>query len=131
MRPLKKEIDAVAALLKQGADTPEQLAADVITTLDRARAERTTYSLVLRFGSPGNVFFQSFGPYSTINQAEKAFEKHPAAHMATGRAVVPCVNDIGLDELIARVDTPAVPKGDWGRVKADAAAFRRGEKPRP
>ncbi|HET6917260.1 MAG TPA: hypothetical protein VFH56_14295 [Acidimicrobiales bacterium] len=130
MKPLKAEITAIAKLLTEGAETPEALASAVIEELDKVRAQRVTYAAILRFGSKGNCFFTGFAPYSTTNQAKKAIEKHPAAGMATAYAVVPVVNDIGLDELIARVDAPPKARGDFVAVAADAAAFARGERPK-
>lgn len=126
LTPLKKEVDAISALLVEGDETPEALAKRVIKALDEARSTRVTYSLVLRFGGNGSVFFQSFGPYATPKQAQKAYEKHPAAGMATAMAVVPCVNDQGLGELIAKVDAPVQSRGDFREVKLDAEARRNG-----
>ena len=128
MTPLKKEIEAIASLLKQGADTPEDLAKQVIEAVDEVRAERVTYFLVLRYGSKGNAFFQGYGPFSTVNQAEKAYAKHPAAGMATGRVVVPTANAQGFEELLARVDAPAESRGNWSEVEKDKAAFKNGWK---
>lgn len=126
MNPLLKEIKAVASLLKEGADTPEDLAKRVIEAVDEVRAERVTYFLVLRYGSKMNHFFQGYGPFSTQNQALKALEKHPAAEMATGMAVVPTANAQGFEELLARVDAPAESRGNWSEVEKDKAAFKNG-----
>ena len=126
MKPLKKEVDAVAALLVAGDETPEKLATRVIEALDQARTERVTYFSVFRFGDNGNVFFQGVGPFSTRNQAVKAVEKHPAAGMARGYAVVPTLTDEGLDALIASVDETPKARSDWAEVEQDAAAKRNG-----
>lgn len=130
MTALKKEVDAVAALLQEGADTPADLAKLVIKRLDEVRAERVTHFLVMKFGSKQSCFYTGFGPFSTANQAVKTFEKHPAAGMATGYAVVPTVNHLGFEELLARVDAPAESRGNWPEVEKDRAAFKNGWKGR-
>lgn len=123
MRPLKKEIEVIAALLVEGDDTPEALAGKVIEAVDAARMERVTYLAVMRF--PGPVFI-GCGPYATRNQAEKAIKEHPAADMVRGYAVVPTVNAEGHAEMLRKLDTPPAPKGDWAEVRKDAQAFRNG-----
>ena len=121
MKPLKRETDAVAALLKQGAPSPEELANLVMAKVDELRAERTTHTGVMRMG-PG--FYVAVGPFSTANQAKKALEKHPARSLATGFAIAATLTEGGLEQRIAQVDAPAAPKGDWPDVYADAAAAR-------
>lgn len=128
MKALKNEIDAVAKLLVAGADTPEDLAKLVIEAVDVARTERVTYYAIFRFSSDMNPIFSGFGPFSTKNQAVRAIEKHPAAGMAKGLAVVPVLNEQGFEALIAGVDAPAVPRGDWAQVRKDAESFRAGRK---
>lgn len=126
MNPLLKEIKAVAAAISEPHDDAEAAAKAAILALDEARTERVTYFLVLKFGPKGNCFYQGIGPFSTVNQAEKAYTKHPAAGMATGRAVVPTMNHLGFEELLARVDAPAESRGNWSEVERDKAAFKSG-----
>ena len=126
MRPLKKETDAIAALLKQGADTPESLANAVIEELDRVRGERTTFLVVMRLGVGKTATHYGYGPYSTRNQAIKSIEEHPVASTATGIAVVPVTSAEGLEQIIERVDEPAAARGDFAEVRKDAEATRNG-----
>lgn len=123
MNPLKKEVEAVAAALDQPHDSAEAAAKAAIKALDEARTERVTYFAVLRLGPS---WFTGFGPYSTKNQAVKAIEKHPAAGMAKGYAVVPTLTEQGLDALIARVDAPVRDHGQWVEVQKDKQAFKNG-----
>lgn len=127
MQPLKREVEAVAQLLVAGAESPEDLAKQVIVALDNARAERVTYGVVLRFGKT-SPFFQGFGMFSTKNQALKALEKHPAVGQASGMAVVPFLNDVGMEQLFASVDAKPEARGDFIQVQKDAADFRAGRK---
>jgi hypothetical protein len=124
--PLKAEIQAVEAVLDQPHESAKDAAKAAIIALDLARAKRVTFFSVFRFGGDKNAWFQGFGPYATRNQALKAIEKHPAVDMAKGLAVVPCVNEHGLDELIASTDVKPEAKGDWVQVRMDAEARRNG-----
>ena len=124
VKPLKKEIDRVAALLMEGDESPQALADKVIRALDEVRGERTTYGVVLRIGEGKRAFFVGYHGFSTRNQAIKSVEKNPQAAMASGIAVVAMKNEAGLDQLIARVDAPPAPTGDWPEIYADVAAAR-------
>jgi hypothetical protein len=71
MRPRKKELEALSALLEGGAETPEQLAELFIKEWERLLAERShVYACMIVGGFPLSV-----GPFSTKNQAQKAIEK--------------------------------------------------------
>lgn len=68
MNLLKQEKAALAALLEEGADTPEHLAELVVKKLDELRAQRTFhYGIYVIAGTAGII-----GPYATAKQAEKA-----------------------------------------------------------
>ena len=127
MRLLKKEREALASLLIQGADTPEALAELVAAELDRVRGERTTFSVTFRTGQTTARFY-TFGPYSTEAQAIKAWEKHPCRGLATGFAIAPTTSAEGVEQVVAKVDAPPEPKGDFAEVAKDARARRNGWK---
>ena len=124
VKPLKKEVDRVAALLMEGDETPQALADKVIRAIDEVRGERTTYGVVLKIGRGKTAFYVGYHGFSTRNQAIKSVEKNPQAAMASGIAVVAMKNEAGLEQLIERVDAPPAPTGDWPDVYADAAAAR-------
>lgn len=78
MTPRPTEIKAIAALLAEGADSPEDLAKTVIRELDVLRTDRVTYTVVCEWVGPVLI---GYGPYPTANAARKAVEqgKVPAA----------------------------------------------------
>ena len=126
MQLLKKEREALAALLEQGAETPDELAKIVAGKLDEMRASRTTYTVVLRFGIGIHQHHMCFGPYSTRAQAEKAFDKHLVHTQPSAWAFVPTRTAEGIEEMIAEADKTPELKGDWAIVKADGRAYRKG-----
>ena len=118
MKPLKRETDALAALLVAGAESPEQLANAVIAELDRLRGERQFwYGAYITYGVPGVV-----GPFSTKGQAERAVKK-----LATDKAwTVTGHTDEGVAHLMAKVDAPpAPPKLSADQERKQAKAFWR------
>jgi len=125
MIPLKREVEAVAALLEAGAEDSTALAKLVIAEVERVRAERTTHMVVMRMGQGVATTYYGYGPYSTKAQGVKAFEKNPAAGLATAYAVVPTTSAEGLELLIASVDAKPELKGDWKLVKEDAERFAK------
>lgn len=121
MKPLKPEIDAAKAVLmtplseflseRESSEhkDPEGLAQTRMFTraleaAEEARGSRTTYTVVLRFGTGNNVFFHAYGPYSTQAQAQKALEGDLAAFGPSGHAVVPTTNQTGLRARIEALD---------------------------
>lgn len=121
MRLLKKEREALAALLEQGADTPEELAEIVAAELDRLRGERNYHYAVAHTDGPSQVL----GPFATVGQANKAVRKYPATKtffLTHGNTAE------GLDRIIREVDEPPVRKGDAEDIQADVLAFSRGWK---
>lgn len=121
MRLLKREKDALAALLERGAESPHDLAEDIVAELDRARGERDFHYAVVYTAGPAMVL----GPFSTVVQASKAVHKYPAAEkffLTHGNTAE------GLERVIREVDEPAAPKGDYDDIAADAALFRKGWK---
>lgn len=118
MRLLKKEKEAIAQLLEQGAETPEALAEEVAKLLDRLRGERGYhYACAIVAGIPMTI-----GPYTTRRQAEKALGRFPAdkAWLVQGWT------EEGWIAHLAEVDKPAPPRGTeqlkggqfWGKVQA-------------
>lgn len=128
MQLLKKEREALAALLEQGAETPDELAKIVAGKLDEMRASRTTYTVLLRFGIGIHQYHVAFGPYSTRTQAQVAFEKHLQHTQPSAWAFVPTRSAEGAEAMIAEVDAKPESKGDWAIVKQDGVAYSRGWK---
>jgi hypothetical protein len=120
MRLLKKEKEALASLLIEGAASPEDLVDLFVKKLDELRGERThVFACAVVAGMPITI-----GPVSTRNQAEKIVAK-----IAADRAwVVPGWTAEGWERHIAEVDTPPEPqtlnakeeaarsKGFWAKV---------------
>lgn len=117
MRLRKHEREQLAALLEQGAETPELLAEEFVKHLDQLRGERSHhYACAIVAGIPMTI-----GPYSTKGQAERALAKFPV-----DRAwAVPGWTAEGWVNHIAEVDKEPPPrvteqlKGGqfWGRVQ--------------
>ena len=126
MQLLKKEREALAELLEQGAETPDELAKIVAAKLDELRAARTTYTVVLRFGIGVHQFHVAYGPYQTRNKAQVAFEKYLRQMEPSAWAFVPTRTAEAGAQLLAEVDERPDIKGDWAIVKADGRAFRAG-----
>jgi hypothetical protein len=115
---LKKEKDALTALLEGGAESAGDLAELVAGELDRQRAERSfSYGVLILAGIP-----KTLGPYATSGQAKRALAKHGAdkAWVVGGHT------SEGLDLHMAKVDAPPAVKGDFATVAEDALAFSRG-----
>lgn len=120
MKPLKREKDALAAMLQNGAESPEALAEQIFNAVDVQRGERNySYALVKTL-----IGYTIIGPFSTDNQAEKAAAKHPAAERAW---VVPGFTPEGLDRLIRETDEPATGAFDPA-IAEDAQLVKLGWK---
>jgi hypothetical protein len=148
VKPLKAEIDALQAVLmtplgdfltdKEEAEhkDPEGLAqkrmfTKAIEAVDEVRGSRTSWVVVLRFGTvPSSVTYQSFGPWATKAQADKAAGALLGALEATAYAVVPQRTESGWQALLSAVDEVPVESSAWAEVRRDAAAFKKGWKPR-
>ena len=147
MKPLKAELDALAAVLMAGPqehitekeeqtlsqDKLEALAykrmfTKAIEALDEARGGRTYYMVVLRHGEGTRTFYSGFGPYSTKPQAETAVSKLISTMDSTAYAVVPTRSEGGLANLLRELDSVAGTRGDYAIVADDARAFRKGWK---
>jgi hypothetical protein len=152
MKPLKSECDALAAVMmtplgdfltdKEANEhkDPEGLAqkrmfTKAIEAVDAVRGERTSWVVIIRFGVvASSVTYQSFGPWSTKSQADKAAEQILQTVGGTACAVVPQRTEQGWISLIEQVDQPNAESSSWAEVRADARAFRQGWKgkgPRP
>ena len=101
VRPL--EVAALVPLLEQDWETPEVLAEALIQALDQARASRTSYVAVMQMAMEQPVWYIGLGPYPGAKSARNAVLKHPGASMAKKIAVVPMVNEEGLQKLIRDV----------------------------
>lgn len=146
MEPLKTEIDAMKAVLmsdlesfvterevqERGEEKAEALAqkrmfSQAIKAVDQARGARTTWTVVLRFGT-GSVHYAGFGPYATRQQATKALDVLGRTMAPTGYAVVPTRNAAHLEELTTGLDAQPESRGTFGDVRLDAQAFKNGWK---
>lgn len=102
-----------------------------IEAVDEVRGQRTAWVVVLRFGTvASSVTYQSFGPWSTKGQAEKAAEALLKSLEATAYAVVPQRTEGGWQALMAATDEAPAESSAWAEVRRDAAAFKKGWKPR-
>lgn len=106
LAPVQAEIKALVTLLEEDWPSPEDLAVELIKALDKARGDRTTYTVVMQFGPGENsptVFYHGLGPFPGAKSAIKAVNKYPAAGMATKIAVVPVTNEEWLNAKIKEV----------------------------
>lgn len=107
VRPL--EVKALVPLLEENWETPEELAEQLIRTLDELRASRTSYVWVAQFGPPkmqGLVWYAGAGPYPGRKSAERAAKGYPGAELASALAVVPVLTPEGLERQIEKTDKP-------------------------
>ena len=81
------EVKAIAALLTEGADSPEALAKAVIDKLDELRTDRPWFTVV---SIMSDRWATGCGPFVTDNKARQALEqlKIPAAGLARVNAIV-------------------------------------------
>lgn len=129
MTPRPSEVKAIAALLQEGAETPEALAKQVIAEVDRLRTDRKTFMVVAQYQAADTPWYLAYGPYATAKQAEKATAKGLPIMPPAKVAVVPTYNPGHAETVWADTDKPAAPKGDFARVARDAQAYREGRKP--
>ena len=148
MKPLKAECDALAAVMMTPLGDfltdretnehkdPEGLAQKrmftrAIEAVDEVRGQRTSWVVVIRFGVvASSVTYQSFGPWSTKGQAEKAAEAILRQVEGTAYAVVPQRTPEGWTSMQEAADAPPAEKSSWAEVRNDAIAFRRGWNPK-
>lgn len=101
MKPRKKEIDALATLLVQGADTPEDLVKAFIDRYWELLAERkVVFASAEIVGRPVTI-----GPFATANQAQRAIED---SRLASKFWVVDGWTEAGWQRHLEELD--AVPK---------------------
>lgn len=90
MRPRKADVTAVAELLSAGAESPEDLASEVIKALHDLWYQRDSWVVVTRaYGLQW-----AYGPWTTEHQAKKAIER------GIGRSVE------GQQAMVLRVVSP-------------------------
>lgn len=123
--PTKAEVEAVAALLEQGGDSPTDLAKTVIKKLTELREERKTYALVFGLSGPAHV---GFGPFATHDAAFNSVDKNPVAYIARRAAIVPIHGPSQTASMQALADEPPTPRGDWMEIELDKTAFANGWK---
>jgi hypothetical protein len=125
LRPLKAHVQEMAALLSQGADSPEELAEEVLKLAERLQGEREVWAVVFEL-SPG--LYSGFGPYATQHMAVKSIPKLPIAQIAKRGVVVPIKGPAYADVQFAKAAEPCAEKGDFRLVREDAELFRKGWK---
>jgi hypothetical protein len=121
----KKEIETVAALLEEGADSPVDLAKAVIKRLTELREERKYHALVFGLGPGVHV---GFGPFATIDAAFNSVDKNPMAYIAKRAAVVPIYGTGQIAVMNALAEEPPAERGDWPEIRLDQQAVRKGWK---
>lgn len=125
LRPSKTEVTAIAALLEQGAESPEALAEEVIKAVERLRHDREQWFTVFEL-NPG--VYQGYGPYPTRNAAEKATPKIPMAQIARRGGFVPMLGPTVAERQLVEADAPPAERADFALVREDMQAKRAGWK---
>lgn len=121
--PLKTEIEAIASLLEQGGESPEELAKAVINKLTEMRELRPTFGVVFEL-TPGA--YVAYGPFATSAAVRKAIPKIPMAQDSKRGAVFSMYGMAHIAQRQAITDAPPEERGDFALVREDQAAFRRG-----
>lgn len=121
----KAEVEAIAALLVEGDETPEALAKRVIKTLSELREARKQYHLVIEL-SPG--LYETEGPYPTRDAATKSTKKNLwVTHLGRRWAVASGYGQAhNLAQQKAAEEKPANIRGDIAEVALDVQATRNG-----
>lgn len=110
-RPL--EVKALTPLLEQDWDTPEALARVLIDTLDKVRADRTSYVVVVAVGDHSKqVVYTGAGPYPGWRSAEKVMHKMLAdlGTLNPRGAVVPILTPEGHEAHYREISAQRAPK---------------------
>ena len=121
----KAEVEAIAALLIEGDETPEALAKRVIKTLSELREARKQYYLVVEL-SPG--LYETEGPYPTRDAATKSTKKNLwVTHLGRKWAVASGYGQAhNLAQQKAAEERPPNIRGDMAEVVLDGKAARAG-----
>lgn len=127
LQPIKSEITEIAALLEQGAESPTDLAKQVVKRVYELAEERTTHVVVFEL-SLG--VYQAYGPFPTRSRAEAAVGKIPMAQVARRGAHATLHGMRSVEAAMAAADVAPEVTGAFAIVREDAAAFRRGWKGR-
>lgn len=124
LTPRKSEITDIAALLSEGAESPEALAGSVIKRVYELAEERVSHVVVFEL-TPG--VYQAYGPFPTRSRAEAALPKIPMAQVAN-RGAYATLHGMraALASLEAAEADKPEPRGDFKVVREDALARRRG-----
>lgn len=146
MEPLKTEIDALREVLmtplesfvtereheEKGEEWAEKMAqkrmfSQAIKAVDKARGERTMWTVCLGFGPK---WIECFGLYATQAQASKGREQMLAAlgNLVLRSSVIPLKNEHGWAQMLEATEADSASRGDWSTVAEDAALFRKGWK---
>lgn len=123
LTPLKAEVTEIAALLQQGADSPEDLAKAVVKRVYELAEERTAHVVVFEL-TPG--VYQAYGPFPTRSRAEAAVGKIPMAQVARRGAHATLHGMRSVDAAMAAADEVPEVTGAFAIVREDSAAFKRG-----
>lgn len=124
LTPLKKEIEDIANLLQQGADSPTDLAKTVIKRVYELAEERVSHIAVFEL-TPG--VYQAYGPFPTRARAEAAVPKIPMAQVAN-RGAYATLHGMRAVKAAWEVaeEVSDTERGDFRLVREDAKAFRSG-----
>lgn len=124
LRPLKNEVEQVAALLERGAESPEAMATEVIQLVELLRQSREQWITVLEL-SPG--VYTGYGMYPTRAAAQKALTKIPMAQVSRRGAFVPVTGEAAIQAAAERSEAPRQERGDF-EIELDRRAFKAGWK---
>lgn len=105
VRPL--EVNALTPLLEQDWETPEALAEALITELDKVRASRTSYVVVIQHGLEGKCFYSGMGPYPGDRSAINALKKRGLDRSWERAVIVPILTDEGFKKKMQEMDKTA------------------------
>lgn len=123
VRPL--EVKALVPLLQQDWGSPEELAEQLILTLDAHRTDRTDYVGVIRIdGAAPQPVWLGMGLYPGRDSARKDVEAALSAVPGSAYVITPVYSPARMRDLLGSLDNPPKAVGDWAEVKRDAENFR-------
>ena len=125
--PNKAEVEAVAALLVEGDESPEALAKRVIKAISELREQREQFFTVVEL-SPG--VYCGEGPYPTRDAAIKSTAKNTwITHFGRKWSVASMFgqsHNLAMQKEAA--DKPPAQRGDWAEITLDTKAAKAGWK---
>ncbi|HET6915519.1 MAG TPA: hypothetical protein VFH56_05460 [Acidimicrobiales bacterium] len=111
------ETKAVVALLMEPADDVNELAKQIIKTVDESRQDRTDYVVVVQTGGLAH----GYGFYPTVNACERAIKSGKIPSIDGSRLfVIPVRHPSQIDALWERVDESPLSEAaakSWKRIR--------------